>query len=107
MAKYYGAIGFGFSEETRPGIWEEVINERNYYGDVIRNTKYPVTTSDLNDNIKVGNKISILADPYAIQNFHLIKYVKYLGIPWKVASIEVEYPRLIATLGGEYNVRET
>ena len=38
MAKFYGAIGFGESVETVPGVWEDLITERNYYGDVVRNT---------------------------------------------------------------------
>lgn len=36
MAKWFGKIGYAVTSETRPGIWEEVIVERNYYGDMTR-----------------------------------------------------------------------
>ena len=32
MARYYGRIGYAETVETIPGVWEEVITERNYYG---------------------------------------------------------------------------
>ena len=35
--KYYGKIGYGATEETRPGVYEERITEREYYGEVSRN----------------------------------------------------------------------
>mgnify|MGYP001450408843 FL=1 len=39
MAKFYGVIGYAETTETAPGVWAEVITERNYSGDVIRNTR--------------------------------------------------------------------
>ena len=32
MAKFYGVIGYAKRVETEPGVWEEVITEREYYG---------------------------------------------------------------------------
>ena len=49
------------------------------------------------------NKISILADPFAYQNFSNIKYVEYMDALWNVESIEVQQPRLILNVGGVYN----
>lgn len=37
MAKYYGIVGYVITEETSPGVWGEVTNERPYYGDIVRN----------------------------------------------------------------------
>lgn len=102
MAKTYGAIGFAVIEEPSPGVYKETIEERNYYGDLIRNTRRLQTSDKLNDDINVANEISIISDPYANQNFHAIRYVEFMGSKWKVSSVEVSYPRLILTLGGLY-----
>lgn len=103
MAKYYGKIGYGVSEETSPGIWENRIYEREYFGDLIQNTYRVQASENLNDNFTISNKISILADSFAYENFNIMKYVEYLGVKWKIESIEVQYPRLILTTGGIYN----
>ena len=34
MAKWYGKIGYAVTEMTEPGIWEEKVVERDYYGDM-------------------------------------------------------------------------
>lgn len=103
MAKWYGVIGYNETLETRPGVWENQITERNYYGDVIRNSRRLQTTNQLNDNINISNEISIVADPYANQNFHAMRYVEFMGTKWKIENITVQYPRLILSLGGVYN----
>lgn len=103
MAKYYGAIGYAETVETSPGVWSEQIVERMYYGDVIRNTRNLQNSEYLNDNINVSNQISISADPYAIANFHAIRYAEFMGTKWKVPSVDVQVPRLLLSLGGLYN----
>ena len=103
MAKFYGAIGFMESQETSPGVWEGVITERNYFGDVVRNTSQWQKGEPLNDDITISNTISIVSDPYAYQNFHTMKYVVWMGASWKITSIEVQRPRLLLTIGGVYN----
>ena len=102
MARYYGIIGFAEGQaETVPGVWDEVIVERPYYGDVVRITRRLQGGEHLNDNITVSNEISIVSDPYALQNFHAIRYVAWMGTNWKVTSVEVQYPRLILSIGDE------
>lgn len=103
MAKFYGAIGYGISEETKPGVWEDRITERFYYGDLIRNTRRLQGSEHLNDNINISNEISIIADPYANENFHLMRYVIFMGTKWKISSVDVQYPRLILSIGDVYN----
>lgn len=102
MAKFYGAIGYAQTVETEPGIWEEVITERNYYGDLIRNTRNLQTSGNVNDNVNISNEISILADPYANEHIYSMRYVEFMGAKWKVNSVEVKYPRLILSVGGLY-----
>ena len=103
MAKFYSAIGYAETLETTPGVWEEQITEHKYYGDLVRNTRRLESSGELNDNINISNEISIVADPFAMCNFHMMRYVEFMGAKWKIASVEVKYPRLILTLGGLYN----
>ena len=101
--KYYGAIGYRETIETKPGVYEEKITERSYYGDVITFNSLNRTTDQVNDNITLSNQISIVADPYANQNFSSICYIEFMGTRWKVSKIAVAYPRLILTMGEVYN----
>ena len=103
MAKFYGVIGYAEQIESAPGVWKEHIIERRYYGDLTRNTRNLQSADQLNDNINVANEISIVADPYACQHFHSMRYVKFMGAKWKISRVEVMYPRLLLTVGGVYN----
>ena len=103
MGKWFGRIGYAEQLETTPGVWEEKIVERNYYGDVVRSYRKLESSGEVNDNINVSMEISIVADPYAIQNFHAMRYIEYMGSLWKLSNVEVNYPRLILQIGGLYN----
>ena len=103
MAKFYGKIGYASTVETKPGVYEEQIVERSYYGDLIRNTRRLQSADKVNDDINISNEISIVADPYATNNFHTMRYAVFMGTKWKISNVEVSYPRLILTLGGVYN----
>lgn len=103
MAKFYGKIGYANTVETKPGVYEEQIVERSYYGDLIRNTRRLQSADQVNDDINISNEISIVADPYATNNFHTMRYAVFMGTKWKISNVEVSYHRLILTLGGVYN----
>lgn len=103
MSKWYGVIGYSETVETIPGVWDEQITEKSYYGDLIRNTRRLQSSDKVNDDINVMNEISILADPYANQNFYSMKYVELMGVKWKITNVEVQYPRLLLSIGGVYN----
>ena len=107
MAKFYGKIGYANTVETKPGVYEEQIVERSYYGDLIRNTRRLQSADQVNDDINISNEISIVADPYATNNFHTMRYAVFMGTKWKISNVEVSYPRLILTLGGVYNGQYT
>lgn len=109
MAKFYGIIGYSETKEVSPGVWEEDITEREYYGDLLRNMNKFQSSEQLNDNINISNEVSIVADPYARDNFHLMRYICFnrSGAKWKVISVEVQFPRLILTVGGVYNEQTT
>lgn len=101
--RFYGIVGYAPTEVNDTGIATASIIPRPYYGNVLRSATKWQETDNLNDDITVSNRISIVADPYAIQNFPYIKYVEWMGTRWTVRSVDEEYPRLILTLGGVYN----
>ena len=103
MSKYFGKIGFGVTEETRPGVYEQKMTVKEYYGDIVRNSRRLENGGKVNDDLNINMTLSIVADPFAYQNFHQLKYVEYMGAKWKATSVEPQYPRLIITLGGVYN----
>lgn len=103
MAKWFGVIGFAETAETTPGVWKEQITKRNYYGDLTRNTRRLQTADKLNDDLNIANELSIVADPYAMNNFHSMRYAEFMGTEWKITNVEVQYPRLILSLGGVWN----
>lgn len=103
MARYYGTIGFSKNEEIEPGIWSEQITTRNYSGDVLTSRQSMVSGKGSNSNILVKNTFSIISDLYADENFYSIKYITWRGVKWSVTDIEVQYPRLILTIGDVYN----
>ena len=105
MAKFFGKIGFAETQEVRPSVWEEVINEKPYYGDVLTNNWRHDSSQGVNDDTKVNNRISIVADEKALMSFHLMRWVEWSGVKWKISNIEVRPPRLILTIGGVYNER--
>lgn len=103
MAKFCGVIGYVVTKETEPGIYEEQVIENEYYGDMIRNTRRLREAAKVNDDITISNQVSIIADPFANHHFHEMRYVVIMGVKWKITEVEVQYPRLILTIGGLYN----
>ncbi|QFP95407.1 hypothetical protein SEA_MAKAI_15 [Arthrobacter phage Makai] len=104
MARFYDDVGFAqVNVETAPGVWEDVIIERKFFGDVLRNTRKLDTGAQVNNDISVGNSISIMADDDAFAHFFNMRYVKWMGTRWIVSDVEVAPPRLILRLGGVYN----
>ena len=103
MAKFYGLIGFAMTSETSPGVWEEQITEKQYCGDLMRDTYRYQSSENLNDNLNISHQISIVADSFAFDNLSVMRYVGFKGAKWKIESIEIQYPRLILAIGGLYN----
>lgn len=103
MAKWYGAIGYAVPTEVRPGVWEDVITERNYFGDILKNRRRTEPADKLNDDISLNHQISIVADPFALNSIQLMRYVTIMGAKWTITELEIQQPRLILTIGGVYN----
>lgn len=103
MAKYSGRVGYGVQEETAPGVWRDVITEKQYMGDVVRDTKSSLEGENLHHDVSVGNAISIVADAYANEHIFAMRYVEWMGTLWIVREVENQSPRLLLRLGGVYN----
>lgn len=103
MARFSGKIGYVEHEETSPGVWTEIITERQYYGDLTRHSRKWGSSDGVNDNIVFSQDISIVADPYLFNNLHNMKYVTFRGIKWKITSFEIEHPRVRISMGDEYH----
>lgn len=104
MAKFFGKVGYGQSVETAPGVWRDVITERPYYGDVVRNSRALEDGEGANPNLTVSNSISLVADAYALEHFFAIRYVEWAGALWTVSNVDAsQRPRLILRLKEVYN----
>jgi hypothetical protein len=105
MARFYGKVGYGETVEKPEGsgVYEDVITEYPYFGDVVRNARQTPERALLNNDLTVNNSISIVADAYANLHFFAIRYVEWAGTRWEVPSVDVQAPRLILSLGGVYN----
>ena len=103
MARFSGIIGFVDSVEKVKGVWEDRACERRYKGDILSFYRGVKNGDNLNDDLTVSNRISIVADPFARENIYRIRYVYIWGSKWKVTNVEAAYPRLILSVGGLYN----
>lgn len=106
--KYSGMIGFIQTVESPPdsGVWVEEVAERHYYGNVLKMRKRFDSGNKVNDDITIGNQLSIIADAYMNENLAAIRYAYFMGAWWKIVDVEVQRPRLILTLGGVYNGKQ-
>jgi len=107
MTRFYGAVGFSITKETRPGIFEETYVERMYKGDVIRNNRRWNQTEYLNDNIEIANDISIISDSFANAHFGVMRYVKWMEQTFEITSaiLDVDRHRITLSIGGVFNVQ--
>lgn len=104
MPKLFTKIGYAPSfQETAPGVWEEVPVVKQYYGEILRDSRQLESSDKVNSDINIRNRISIVADPFARENFLSMRYIEFMGGLWKITDVEVQYPRLILTIGGLYH----
>ena len=103
MNKWYGNIGYAETVEVEPGVWEEQITPKPYYGDIISKVGKFQISSEVNDDKDIAVKLSIVADPYAENHFRSMRYAEIWGEKWKITSVEINRPRLILQIGGLWN----
>lgn len=105
MARFFDKVGYELPGTLVNGVWTADIIERDHYGEVLDATRSLEPSDKVNDDFRLQNRISIVADAFALQNFAYIKYVSWMGARWEAASVAIARPRLILTLGGVYNGR--
>lgn len=105
--RYAGNVGFSMTVETNPGIWTDRIIEKPYFGDVVKNTRRWLSAENINDDLRINNQISIVADSFCHAHLFCMKYVTWMGTKFKVESVDINYPRVIITLGGEWRENGT
>lgn len=105
MAKFHGFIGFFEMVDTAPGVSTPTISDIPCKGDILRNRQRTESSSseNLNDNITINNRFSVIADAYMYTNIVNIKYLEWNGIKWKVIDVDIQRPRLILTVRGVWN----
>jgi hypothetical protein len=103
MSKAFLRIGYAKSENTDRGVYEDIIEKEGFYtAEVIRDTRSMNNGDKIVDEINVSNRFSFVADPYAFSHFYNMRYAEYMGVLWRVTDVEVQYPRLIISIGGVY-----
>ena len=103
MAKFAGKIGFINQVEKEPGLFENETVERSYTGDILQDVRRWNNVEKVNDDLTLGNRFSIVADGYILDNMYTMKYMIWRGVRWSITKIELQTPRIIITVGGVYN----
>lgn len=107
MARYHGRVGFLVTEDNQEtGMANERAVEKPFFGTVLEHTRRWEDSGHLNDDLTLGNQISIVATDYAFKHASAIAYCTYMGQKWKVTSMRVKPPQIILTLGGIWNGRQ-
>lgn len=101
--KYSGEVGYVMQEETEPGVWRSVEKIRKMRGDVLYRGVSNNVGAKMNDDINLNNRISVLGDAFAFENYVAMKWVTLGNAKWEVTLINVEPPRLVLTIGGPYH----
>lgn len=102
MAKYHGNIGFAIQVETKPGIWEDVIEDRPYKGDVITNVRRWDPSENINDDFTISNRFSVISDAFLYSHVPAMRYIEYMGSKFKITSVNIDRPRVEISVGGVY-----
>lgn len=103
MAKFCGKVGYVTSVTDETGITTNEPEEYTYFGDITSISKRWQTTENLNDDIRLEQNISIVADSYAWENYYKIRYVIIDNVAWRVTNVTPNRPRLNLYIGGLYN----
>jgi hypothetical protein len=103
MAKFAGLVGYVTQEETSPGVWSPVEKPIMMKGDVISQRANVLNDNNVNSNITLNHRVSLLGDSYAFDNYYAIRWVIFRGKKVEVSSVEIQRPRVIVSLGGLWN----
>lgn len=104
MNRFFGKIGFCYQEsEEGSDIVTERVVLKTYRGDLLKSNRKWETAEQIIDQFNISNRVSIMADPYSLDNLYAIKFVILHGKAWKITDAEIQYPRIILSIGGLWN----
>jgi len=103
MAKFAGRVGYVTQVESRPGVWTPDEKVRTMKGDIIRQNASISDSGKVNGDVSLNHRVSLLGDAYAFANYFNIKWIDIDSRKWEVATIEIQRPRIVVTLGGMWN----
>lgn len=103
MGRFAGYLGFVIDEEIKPGVFQPKAVEKFYKGttkNIYRRWDQP---QEVDDQLTLSEEITVVTNSYLLENIGALRYVVQYGTKWAVKSIHHDRPRLVITLGGEYN----
>lgn len=104
MGKFHGVVGYAKTEETAPGVFSEGYIEKEVAGDVLSSYISQHQGTDINDNITLNTRFSVIASSFMLENLHFMKYLVYRGVKWHISGVDdTKLPRIIINIGGVYN----
>lgn len=102
--RYCGKIGYVVTvDDDTTGICASSTVEKVAKGDVLTNHLRVTDGVNINPDITISNRVSIVSEPFLLNNFQNIRYATWRGTKWAVESVEIALPRVILSLGGVYN----
>ena len=104
--KYAGNVGY-IVEKMEDGVFLPESIEKFMTGDIItirKGREAYDNSSKVNEDISLSNRISLVGDAFAHENFMWIRWIEWQGVKWRVngVSVETNAPRIVVTLGGVY-----
>lgn len=96
-------IGYGQSEEVRPGISEDVITEVEKFAEVLQRTEAFTVEGRIIPEYKTTTSVSVLSDGPVKVNYSNLRYVFYAGERWTITSVVAQPPRMTIFIGEVYN----
>ena len=98
-----GKLGYAESLEVRPGIWEDVITEHEFLGEVVQRTEAFSLADSVLPQYRTTTSVSVLSGGVDKENYSNLRYVTYMGNSWSISSVVLQPPRMIMYIGEVYN----
>ena len=104
MAKFRALIGYCIPTEVEKGVWQDVIVEHYHRGDILQDYDRWDSSKEVNDDLNISNRFSIVADSFIKAHRDQMKYIVIDHTRWKIHSLDLtNRPRIVFTVSGVYN----